>query len=90
MRTDEACIFVRRVVGANAGRLRAERNISQSELARMVEVNRSHVNQFEAGKQNISIDYLVKLADGLDVPISDFFGGLESDAPHRLYRADTI
>lgn len=72
------------MIGANAGRLRSERRISQSELARMLEVNRSHINQFEAGKQNVSIDYLVKIADGLDVSVVEFFSGLGGASPRRI------
>lgn len=84
MNTNEANIYVRKVIGANAGRLRSERRISQSELARMLEVNRSHINQFEAGKQNVSIDYLVKIADGLDVSVVEFFSGLGGASPRRI------
>lgn len=88
MKTEAVNIFVRRTVGANAARLREARGISQAALARMVEVNRSHVNQFEAGKQNISVDYLVKLADGLDVPVAEFFSGLEGSSPSRLVEGE--
>lgn len=84
MKTGEVNIFVRKTVGANVARLRAERGISQSGLARMVEMNRSYINQFESGKQNISVDYLVKLADGLDVPVAEFFSGLGGLSPSKL------
>lgn len=50
----------------------------------MLEVNRSHINQFEAGKQNVSIDYLVKIADGLDVSVVEFFSGLGGASPRRI------
>lgn len=84
MDVNEVNIYVRRTVGANVARLREERGVSQAALARMVEVNRPFVNQFEGGKTNISIDYLVKLADGLDVPMAEFFSGLEGSSPSDL------
>lgn len=88
MKTEAVNIFVRRAVGANAARLREARGITQSGLARMVDANRSYVNQFEAGKQNISVDYLVKLADGLDVPMAEFFSGLEGSSPSKLVEGE--
>lgn len=84
MDTEATCEFVCREVGATVGRLRAERNISQAELARMIEVNRPNLNKFENGRQNVSLDYLVKIADGLDVPLIEFFSGLEGASPSKI------
>lgn len=53
----------------------------------MVEMNRSHLNQIEGGKQNFSMDKLVRIADGLDVPLTDFFVGLESGSPSSIAAA---
>lgn len=50
----------------------------------MLQVNRSHINQFEAGRQNVSIDYLVKIADGLDVSVVESFSGLGGASPRRI------
>lgn len=84
METAATDIFVRQVIGTNMGRLRSERNISQSKLAQMIEMNRAHLNQIEGGKQNFSMDKLVKIADGLDVPLTEFFAGLEDASPSRI------
>ena len=37
MKTDDANIYIRKVMGGNAGRIREMRGLSQSELARMVD-----------------------------------------------------
>ena len=79
--------YVFRIVGLNIARLREDKKVSQSALARMVELNRSNINQIENGKQNVSIAYLVKIADGLDVAITDFFRDLDGEAPSRLYES---
>ncbi len=84
MKTDDANIYIRKVMGGNAGRIREMRGLSQSELARMVDLDRSGINQFEGGKYNPSVEWLCKLADGLDVPVVEFFSGLEAAPPNRL------
>ena len=81
MDIEMTCEFVCREVGANVGRLRNERDISQAQLARMIGVNRPNLCNFENGRQNVSIDYLVKIAEGLDVPLVEFFAGLENARP---------
>lgn len=84
MNNDEASILIRKQIGVNVGRLRNERNISQSELARITSVNRCHINRLENGHCNVSIDILVKIADGLDVPLARLFAGLDVCAPRNL------
>ena len=68
-------------LGMNIARLREEHGYSQSEFARRFSIDRSFLNQIESGKQNASISKLVKIADGLDVPITALFAGLEEKPP---------
>lgn len=84
MDTGDCCTYVRRQVGGNIEELREMRGISQSRLAEMVSINRSYLNQLAAGKANPSLDKLVKIADGLDVPLTDLFSGLDSAAPSKI------
>lgn len=84
METSEVCAFVRKRVGATITRLSVERGISQSQLAAMVSINRSYLNQIAGGKGNASLDMLVKIADGLDVPVTDLFVGMEGKPPREL------
>lgn len=78
------CIFVRLVIGRTVDRLCAERGISQAGFAAMISVDRSHLNQLINGKHNFTLDMLVKIADGLDVPLADLFVGLDELPPHKL------
>lgn len=84
MKNDEASILVRLGVAANVRAIRKECGHTQTNFAEMINVNRSYISQIERGKGNISIDVLVKIADGLDRPITDFFRGLESGSPRAL------
>lgn len=64
---------VRQTVGRNARALREARGMSQSCFAEMIGVNRAYYNRVELGLRNISMDLLVKIASGLDVPLTRLF-----------------
>ena len=84
MKRDETCEYVCKKVGENIGRLREEHEVSQAELARRIEVSRPNLNKVESGNQNFSLDYLVLLANGLDIPVIEFFSGVEKDSPRVI------
>lgn len=88
MDTGESCRYVRARVGDNVGALCRGKGLSQSRLAAMVGIDRSHLNQLIGGKSNVSLDVLVKIADGLDVPLTDLFFGLDGAAPRCLVEYD--
>ena len=50
MDTGETCRFVRARVGDNVGALCRDKGLSQSRLAAMVGIDRSHLNQLIGGK----------------------------------------
>lgn len=84
MKADSAYISIYRAIGVNAARLRRQTGRSQSFVADRAGVDRSALNKFESGKYNPSVEWLCKLADGLDVPVVEFFSGLDSAAPSSL------
>jgi len=53
--------------------LRAERNISQAELAKMAGVSRQTINAIETGKYDPSLPLAFKLADLFDQQIEEIF-----------------
>ena len=84
MKTDSSYIAIYRAIGVNAARIRTEAGKSQSLVADCAGVDRSALNKFESGKYNPSVEWLCKLADGLEVPVVEFFSGLEGSAPSEL------
>jgi len=58
----------RHVLAANLRRLRAERQMSQEDLALEADLHRTFVAHVERGARNISIDNIEKLAHALQVP----------------------
>ena len=50
--------------------------LSQEKFALSIEMDRTYFASVEAGKRNISICNIKKIADGLGVSLSDLFAGL--------------
>ena len=51
-------------------------NLSQEKFAHKIEMDRTYFASVEAGKRNISIANIQKIADGLGVSLSELFDGL--------------
>lgn len=59
------------MVGENIKRLRAERGMTQDELAGLVSVTRQAVSNWERGRTEPDLDMLGKLAETLEVPVEE-------------------
>lgn len=88
MKTDSAYISIYKRIGCNAACIRRQSDHSQAFIADRAGVDRSALNKFESGKYNPSVEWLCKLADGLDVPVVEFFSGLENSAPGKIGKPD--
>lgn len=84
MAHDNANNPVGQIIGRNIRALRDANGQSQVQFAEMIGISRPYLNQIEKGKMNWSLKMLVKIADGLDVPITLLFEGLDTCPPHKL------
>lgn len=60
--------------------LMIDKVLSQDELARRVNFDRTYLSCVESGKQNMTVETLLKICDGLGVTIKELFnfdGGRE-------------
>ena len=74
-------------LAANLRRLRAERGVSASELARSAGASRATVSQLEAGEGNPTLDTLYALATALDAPLAELIAPPPAAEPPRVVRA---
>ena len=49
---------------------RMRKNLTQFQLAEMIDVHEKYIGQVESGKQNLTIKTLIKLANALDIKLS--------------------
>lgn len=62
-----------KLFGKNVGKYRRQRELSQYELAEMLNVSREHLAKIETARRGVSLKLLFKLSDILKVPESEFF-----------------
>lgn len=67
----------------NLRRVRRQRELSQEDLARLVEMHRTEISALERGRREPRLGTLVRLSAVLEVPLSKFFEGIDW-APFRL------
>lgn len=66
--------MVKEIVGKRVRDLRINRtNMSQEEFAKKINMNRTYLSRLESGKQNITIDNLNNICNGLEISLKIFF-----------------
>lgn len=63
----------RRVFGARVADLRREHGLTQEQLAERTDIHRSYLAAVETGVRNPTLDVVVRIARGLDVPLARLF-----------------
>lgn len=68
--------MIQKQLGQRIQLLRKERDISQEKFALQIGMDRTYLASVEAGKRNISICNSKKIADGLNISLSELFEGI--------------
>lgn len=74
-------MFNRKVFAQRLSKLREERNLTMSDLAKAIGVSRPAISQFESSINLPSLDTLIVLVDYFDVSLDYLVG--RSDDPRR-------
>lgn len=64
---------IKKKFGKNLKRLRLDKGISQESLALSSDLDRTYIPSIEKGERNVSITVVEKLANALNVKISELF-----------------
>ncbi len=67
---------IQRSFGLKVQQLRKEKGLSQEKFALSIDMDRTYFASVEAGKRNIAIKNIQKIADGLGVSLSELFENL--------------
>jgi transcriptional regulator with XRE-family HTH domain len=62
-----------RNLGRRLAEARAERGLTQEQLAELVDVSARYVQSVEAGNENLTVRTLAKFATVLEIPLADMF-----------------
>ena len=70
-------------VGARLRRLRKERHLTQTELARQIGIQQSDLSRMEQGEYRVSLDNLFKILAVFDLDINEFFEAKAAEPEER-------
>lgn len=66
--------------GQTVRRIRLAKDISQEKFADICDLHRTYISDVELGKRNVSLENIGKMANALDMKISELFQEVESNA----------
>ena len=58
-------------LGGNIKRIRSKKRMSQGDICRAIDMDRSYMSAIEGGKVNVTLGVLEKLANALDIPVDE-------------------
>ncbi|MEN9797278.1 MAG: hypothetical protein RL653_974 [Pseudomonadota bacterium] len=73
-----------RHLGRRVAELRRRAGMTQEELAEQVDTSTRYVQQVEAGRQNLTLELMVRFANGLEVDPAALLQPLEGPPAQRL------
>lgn len=66
--------------GQAVRKIRLAKDISQEKFADMCDLHRTYISDVELGKRNVSLENIRRMANALDMNISELFQEVERDA----------
>jgi transcriptional regulator with XRE-family HTH domain len=69
--------LITQLLGIRITNLRVKTGLTQEQFALKISMDRTYYSSVEAGKRNISIENIKKIADGLGVSLEELFHGVE-------------
>lgn len=63
--------------GARVREIRKGAGLSQEKLAELAELHRTYVSGVERGERNASLTSITRIANALDISLSELFEGVE-------------
>ena len=62
-----------KLLGLNVAYYRRRRELTQEQLAEMVDVERTHIGNLELARNGVSLDVVFRVADALEIPVHKLF-----------------
>jgi transcriptional regulator with XRE-family HTH domain len=75
--TEQQALAVRLAFSRNLRRIRTRRELSQEDLAQLIDMHRTEISALERGKREPRLQTLIKLSAVLKTPLSEFLAGIE-------------
>lgn len=69
---------LQQALGSTIRELRSRKGLSQESFADLVDLHRTYIGAVERGERNVSLQNLVRIAEGLDLSLSDLLQRAEA------------
>lgn len=73
------------LLGEKIKKIRRMKNLSQNNLAELVNVSLSYISRIECGKNHISLDLLVNVCEALETTVSEIMTGNQENFEGDYY-----
>lgn len=70
---DKTYIEAYKSLGLNIAFYRRKKNLTQLQLAELIDIDRSHMSAIELGKIGVSLDVIFRICKTLDITPSELF-----------------
>ena len=68
--------MIQKILGERIQELHKQTGLSQEKFALHINIDRTYFASVEAGKRNVAIQNIQKIADGLGLSLSELFRGI--------------
>jgi transcriptional regulator with XRE-family HTH domain len=79
----EIIMDAKQMIGARIKDIRNRKGFTQEDLAEKININPKYLSSIERGKENPTLNTLIKLSESLDVNLNDFFHQIEIENPAK-------
>ncbi len=72
---------LKQMIGAKVKEIRSKRGITQDQLSERMDINSKYLSSIERGKENPTLNTLIKLSQSLEVNLDEIFSFVEIEDP---------
>lgn len=73
----------KQTIGCRIKHIRMKKGFTQEQLAEKIDINPKYLSSIERGKENPTLNMLIKLSESLDVNLNDIFYQFEIEDPAK-------
>jgi len=71
----------KQLIGSRIKEIRTKKGFTQEQLAEKIDISPKYLSSIERGKENPTLNTLIKLSESLDVNLNDIFYQIEIEDP---------
>ena len=76
----------KQLIGTRIKKVRNSKGLTQEELAELMGINSKYLSSIERGKENPTLNTVLKLAESLDVNPNEIFKDIKIENPQKIKR----